>query len=151
LKCSWHLGMMMRIIETLLLKTQAYRLFSHKETPFTSNTPTNSPRSETPQPEVGYTYEAVLHRRATLADGALMGPSPQTHAHLATTFCRMLGCSAETSPACSQCCADFLRSVIYQSSSQRNIFVIPIAPQNLFRIRARRRLRCIRISLDPFA
>jgi hypothetical protein len=24
LKCSWHLGMMMRIIETLLLKTQAY-------------------------------------------------------------------------------------------------------------------------------
>ena len=26
LKCSWHLGMMMRIIETLLLKTQAYML-----------------------------------------------------------------------------------------------------------------------------
>jgi hypothetical protein len=24
LKCSWHLGMMMRIIETQLLKTQAY-------------------------------------------------------------------------------------------------------------------------------
>jgi hypothetical protein len=24
LKCSWHLGMMMRIIETVLLKTQAY-------------------------------------------------------------------------------------------------------------------------------
>ncbi len=28
---------------------------------------------------------------------------------LAITFCRMLGCNAETSPICSQCCADFLR------------------------------------------
>jgi hypothetical protein len=28
LKCSWHLGMMMRIIETPLLKTQAYPTFS---------------------------------------------------------------------------------------------------------------------------
>jgi len=31
LKCSWHLGMMMRIIETLLLKTQAYMYFCSKK------------------------------------------------------------------------------------------------------------------------
>ena len=34
-----HLGMMMRIIETLLLKTQAYTQFSSRNIIFPQNTP----------------------------------------------------------------------------------------------------------------
>jgi hypothetical protein len=43
LKCSWHLGMMMRIIETLLLKTQAHMKFSRKKPVLPEITPTASP------------------------------------------------------------------------------------------------------------
>ena len=52
-----------------------------QETPFTFDLPTNSPNQKPPQPEVGDTLEAVLHRMTTRADGALMGPSPHAHAH----------------------------------------------------------------------
>jgi hypothetical protein len=79
-KCSWHLGMMMRIIETLSLKTQActkfsIRIASHPHTPGLF-----APESETSQPEVGRTHIAVHHRMTWHADGTLTAPSPHAHA-----------------------------------------------------------------------
>src|SRR6266481_5782309 len=51
---------------------------------------------------------AAVDRMIAPADRALMRPSPHAHAHLATTFCMTLGCSAQIPAACSRCCADFL-------------------------------------------
>jgi hypothetical protein len=142
-KCSWHLGMMMRIIETLSLKTQACRKFSirnasHPHTPGLFDT-----ESETYQPEVGRTHIAVHHRMTRHADGTLTAPSPHAHALTSRSpFVERLDLTAGEHAACSQDCADSLR-VSVQDPLREPSF---LTPQNSFHIRIPRCPRCIKIS-----
>src|SRR6266478_4566591 len=80
LKCSWHLGMMMRIIETLLLKTQACTKFSVRNASHPHTPRLFAPESETSQPEIGHTHIAVHHRMTRHEVGTLTAPSPFAHA-----------------------------------------------------------------------
>jgi len=60
LKCSWHLGMMMRIIETLLLKGKSDLMFCRKTLFSQKNTLTNSHWSGCPFNGAGYACVAEL-------------------------------------------------------------------------------------------
>jgi hypothetical protein len=71
---------MMRIIETLLLKTQACTKFSARNASHPHTPRLFAPESETSQPQVGRTHIAVHHRMTSHADGTLTAPSPHAHA-----------------------------------------------------------------------
>jgi hypothetical protein len=59
LKCSWHLGMMMRIIETLLLKGKSALMFCRKKHFFRKKTPRPTRVDQgVYQQKVGYVCEA---------------------------------------------------------------------------------------------
>jgi hypothetical protein len=57
-KCSWHLGMMMRIIETLLLKGKLCPEFSPRDTFFNRKRPDRFTSVGTPdEPKAAYVWE----------------------------------------------------------------------------------------------
>ena len=88
---------MMRIIETLLLKTQACTKFSVRNVSHPHTPGLFAPESETSQPQVGRTHKAVHHRMTRHEVGTLIAPSP--HAHALTSRSSLIGSTAKRASA----------------------------------------------------